>query len=45
LPPEIGQLQNLKELWLESYSITELPPEIGQLQNLKELRIQANLTE
>ena len=32
LPPEIGQLQQLQQLQLDSNRLTTLPPQIGQLQ-------------
>ena len=37
LPPEIGQLQQLQQLQLDSNRLTTLPPEIGQLQQLQKL--------
>ena len=42
LPPEIGQLSNLKSLVLDYNELTTLPPEIGQLSNLEELYIWDN---
>lgn len=39
LPIEIGQLVNLKELYLNYLNLPQLPPEIGNLQNLQELYI------
>lgn len=46
LPPEIGQLQNLEVLYLQSNYFSQLPPEIGQLSNLRELYLYHNaLTE
>ncbi len=46
LPPEIGQLSNLKELEVGGNQLTELPDWIGQLSNLKELEVGGNqLTE
>jgi internalin A len=42
LPPEIGQLQNLQLLQLDSNSLHTLPPEIGLLQNLYELIVTDN---
>lgn len=37
IPPEIGQLINLRELSIYGLALNELPPEIGQLINLREL--------
>ncbi len=37
LPPEIGNLNNLRFLELINDQLVELPPEIGQLSNLQEL--------
>ncbi len=42
MPPEIGQLQNLNWLNLETNRLSELPPEIGQLQNLNWLNLERN---
>ena len=42
LPPEIGQLTNLRELNLSANRLTSLPPETGQLVNLKELDLGFN---
>lgn len=42
LPPEIGQLKALKELYLSHNNLTTLPPEIGQLINLEILDIGFN---
>ena len=42
LPPEIGQLQNLKHLSLGSNQLIALPPEIGQLENLEHLGLWEN---
>ncbi len=40
---ELGNLQNLKELWIVSNdNLNELPKEIGNLQNLKKLSIKGN---
>jgi Leucine-rich repeat (LRR) protein len=41
LPPEIGQLTNLRQLALIGNQLTALPPEIGQLTNLETLRLEA----
>ena len=38
LPPEIGQLQNLRKLSID-YSEIELPAEIGHLKNLEEIHL------
>ena len=42
LPPEIGQLQNLRTLALNKNRLAALPPEIGQLQNLRTLALNQN---
>jgi len=42
LPPEIGQLANLKRLELLENQLTSLPPEIGQLANLTTLNLSYN---
>ncbi len=42
LPPEIGQLQSLRYLFLARNQLTALPPEIGQLQNLWQLVLRGN---
>lgn len=42
LPPEIGQLTNLKELDLSGNTLTKLPIEIGQLTNLEVLKLSGN---
>jgi internalin A len=39
LPPEIGQLTNLRSLDLNSNQLSSLPPEIGQLTNLRSLNL------
>lgn len=39
LPPSIGQLKNLKILYLTGHSFTSVPKEIGQLKKLKELSL------
>jgi len=41
LPPEIGKLTNLIELWLGN-KLTKLPPEIGNLKNLTILHLNNN---
>jgi hypothetical protein len=42
LPPEIGQLNRLEELYLDRNQLTALPPEIGQLTALRWLYINDN---
>ncbi|HWB07453.1 MAG TPA: COR domain-containing protein, partial [Verrucomicrobiales bacterium] len=42
LPPEVGQLTALTELYLEDNQLAALPPEIGQLTALTELYLQGN---
>ena len=42
LPPEIGKLADLTDLWLSDNELTHLPPEIGDLTNLKELDLYNN---
>ena len=42
LPPEIGQLTSLSELWLHENQLTSVPPEIGQLISLTSLDLQSN---
>lgn len=41
IPPEIGQLVNLKEMNLASTCVEEIPVEIGQLAALKDLNLNA----
>jgi internalin A len=43
LPPEIGQLTNLTELYLRGNQLTTLPPELFQLKNLAWLILRGNL--
>ena len=43
LPPEIGNLANLRGLSLEGNQLTALPPEIGNLANLTFLGLGGNL--
>jgi len=45
LPPEIGSLSNLRELWLYNNKIKTLPPEIGSLSNLERLYLDNNQIE
>ena len=45
LPPEIGCLSNLQELYLDKNNISILPTEIGQLSSLKLLEIHTNKIE
>jgi len=42
LPPEIGQLTNLQQLWLFDNDLSSLPAEIGLLTNLRELWLYNN---
>jgi len=42
LPPEIGQLKNLKLLVLSGNQLSTLPPEIGQLTDLEALVLSGN---
>ena len=42
LPPEIGQLTALTELWLSDNQLTTLPPVIGQLTALTRLELNDN---
>jgi internalin A len=42
LPPEIGQLSALTELWLNNNQLTSLPPEIGDLKKLERLTLERN---
>ena len=42
LPSEIGQLTNLRTLFLYDNQLSSLPPEIGQLQNLDALYLHDN---
>ncbi len=42
LPPEIGQLSQLTELFLTSNHLTSLPPQIGQLSQLTDLFLNHN---
>src|SRR6266704_5774216 len=42
LPPELWQLTNLQELYLDNNQLSQLPPEIGQLTNLQMLRLDQN---
>ncbi|RCJ41185.1 hypothetical protein A6770_08860 [Nostoc minutum NIES-26] len=42
LPAEIGQLSNLRELYLSNNQLTMLPAEIGQLSNLSRLDLSNN---
>jgi hypothetical protein len=42
VPPEIGRLHGLQELYLGDNQLTSLPPEIGQLTNLRRLYLEGN---
>jgi internalin A len=42
LPPEIGQLTKLTELYLHDNQLSTLPPEIGQLSQLTQLHLWKN---
>jgi hypothetical protein len=42
VPPEIGRLSNLQELYLYGNKLSSLPPEIGRLSNLQELYLYDN---
>ena len=42
LPDQIGQLKNIKELWLENQQLEELPPAIFELEDLEVLRLEEN---
>jgi len=42
LPPTIGNLKNLKRLWLSDNELRTLPPEIGNLTNLDTLDVSHN---
>ncbi|MFA6118884.1 MAG: leucine-rich repeat domain-containing protein [Parachlamydiales bacterium] len=42
LPPEIGQLKNLKKLLLDENELITLPPEIGRLKKLQRLSVCEN---
>ncbi len=39
IPSRIGQLTNLRKLYLDNNQLKELPPEIGQLTNLQHLNL------
>jgi Leucine-rich repeat (LRR) protein len=42
LPPELWQLTNLQELYLDNNLLNQLPPEIGLLTNLQQLHLTNN---
>jgi internalin A len=42
VPPEIGQLTNLRTLRLDGNRLTSLPPEMTRLTNLQELQLENN---
>jgi Leucine-rich repeat (LRR) protein len=37
VPPELGNMTALQELWLYSNQLTAIPPTLGQLHKLKRL--------
>ncbi len=43
LPPELWQLTNLQEIYLDNNQLSQLPPDIGKLTNLQELKLGKNL--
>ena len=43
IPPELGGLSNLTQLWLNDNQLTgEIPPELSNLSNLSELYLSGN---
>ena len=42
IPPEVFELTNLKQLFLDSNKLTDLPQNVGQLTNLKVLSLSGN---
>ncbi|MYH19794.1 MAG: hypothetical protein F4132_11875 [Gemmatimonadetes bacterium] len=43
IPPELGQLINLRELWFKDNRLAgSIPPELGQLENLSSLTFDDN---
>jgi Leucine-rich repeat (LRR) protein len=42
LPGKIGELTNLKKLYLEANQLTSVPAELGQLEKLEHLDLQNN---
>src|SRR5436189_1341393 len=42
LPPEIGRLTSLTELFLQGNRLATMPPEIGRLESLRALNVSAN---
>ena len=42
VPPELGRIVTLTDLFIQDSGITELPPTIGRLTNLQALRLNAN---
>ncbi len=43
IPPELGNLSNLRELWLDSNQLSgSIPPELGNLSNLEDLSLECN---
>lgn len=44
IPPELGQMSSLEDLWLEGNQLTgSIPPELGNLANLERLYLDENL--
>ncbi|WP_212887712.1 leucine-rich repeat domain-containing protein, partial [Leptospira borgpetersenii] len=42
---EVGQLKNLRELYLSANQLKTLPKEVGQLKNLRDLSLDNNQLE
>lgn len=42
IPPEIGQMQNLKDIYFENNKYVQLPTNLGQLSNLYKLHLSGN---
>src|SRR6266436_2952057 len=42
LPPELWQLTNLQEIYLDNNQLSQLPPDIGKLTNLQDLWLSRN---
>jgi len=45
LPPNIGQMQVLREFKIAFNKLKELPPEIGRIKRLRKLHVQGNKLE